>query len=893
MSQNAEGPHQPDSDSSVMAFVEALNVEQLITRFDADFDVPMHQSRAIGMLRLAEVYGPGTQRGTEGMARRVGAHWCEIVQADVAYELLTGLRLIEASRGDAERLRESWSQGRLDPADTFTPYVIARWFDGAGRIQYRLGSYTTARLSFDTAVTVAEESGLWWVLPDLQSNHARARYEERNQTARAGDGGTDARSFITSLEALCDEITALGQRHGVNTEVLPSRSAPIKHREFLRGYSNALHNLATAVGQAGDNPRSLEVTARSLAISEMLGDEYRIAQSVTNQGFRDSDRERSTKHFERLLGLRWERGKRIARQNLAINQGGPEGLKELGRLLDELDHDAPGAGRQTGMDVDFHAFTVQGYRRVARSLPKESQPDDLLSRQLDMARSVRAAIALPLYKRAYARHVRPAYLQAIAAHAVSGDDSRENLEKVLSLVEESSGRELLDLIASSRPPVLAPPSRRMAGAEAPHPTGTGERHRAAPQPMAAERQTELLELLAEREREYEDRFVHHPLTSAAHDEDIAHRLAQYTLNHPGSCVVRYFRFAAPDGVRGTGGQAVPDSLGMVVCREGLMTLLPSVPYDQVSELVRQVSADLADPGKRAPSEQTCRRVWELLIAPAWKSACHGGLPSHLTLIPTDDVFAIPLHVALEPGDTRPLAARVPLSQSVSVAAFVAHGRHLLKRQLVEREDDLAALLVTDADATGGEIVRTGWPTEHIAVAGNVPQGLDGPIRRLPSNWDGIAALTAHKPEFFVYAGHGTYVDTPEGYGPLLNLGKEDMLTQFDLALHLSLPRNKLAILGACLAGQGMRSEGGDVLGFMRSLIISGAGAIGVPLWDVLDTAMVATVRALLRQSRKALGPSGTGVFDVVEALHGHYREVVHDYEDVAARIKRLPLALYL
>ncbi|MFK8909062.1 CHAT domain-containing protein [Streptomyces sp. YS-3] len=892
MGQNDAGaPRPPDSDASITAFIEALDVEELITRFDADFDVPMHQSRAIGMLRLAEAYGPGARRGTRETARRVGAYWCEIVQADVAYELLTGLELIEASRGDAERLRASWSRGGLDPADTFTRYVIARWFDGSGRIQYRLGSYTTARLSFETAVTVAEESGLWWVLPDLRSNHARARYEEWCQTARATDGDMGAGSFIAQLEALCDEITALGRRHGVHTGVLPSRSAPVRHREFLRGYSNALHNLATAIGQTGDSRRSLEVTARALAVSEELGDEYRIAQSVTNQGFRD--REHRAEHFERLLGLRWERGRRIARQNLAIDRGGPEGLKELGRLLDELDGDAPGAGRRNGMDVDFHAFTVQGYRRVAGSLPRESRPDDLLSRQLDMAKSVRAAIALPAYKRAYARHVRPAYLQAIAAHVLSGDNSRENLERVLSLVEESSGRELLDLLASSRPPVLAPPSRRLAGAGAPPSPGTGEKYRAAPQPVADEHRTALRELLAEREREYEDRFVHHPLTSAAHDEDIAHRLAQYTLNHPGSCVVRYFRFVAPDGVPGTRDGAVPDSLGMVVCREGLMTLVPPVPYEQVSELARQVSADLADPGERAPSEQTCRRVWELLIAPVWEPACHGGVPSHLTLIPTDDVFAIPLHVALEPGDTCPLAARVPLSQSVSVAAFVAQGRHLLKRQLVEGDDDLAALLVTDTDATGGEIVRTGWPPEHIAVAGSVPQGLDGPIERLPADWDGIAALTARRPEFFVYAGHGTYVDTPEGYGPLLNLGTEDVLTQFDLALHLDLPRNKLAILGACLAGQGMRSEGGDVLGFMRSLIISGAGAIGVPLWIVLDTAMVATVRALLRRSREALGPSGTGVFDVVEALHRHYREVVHDYQDVGARIKRLPLALYL
>ncbi|MFE9838252.1 CHAT domain-containing protein [Streptomyces sp. NPDC005551] len=891
MGRNGDTAREPDPGSAISAFVDALDVEDLIMRFDVDFDVPMQQSRAIGMLRLAEAYEPGPQEDTRRTARRVGAHWCEIVRADVAYELLTGLRLIEASRPDAEYLHGQWERGELHTPDVFSRYVIARWFDGVGRIQYRLGSFTTARLSFETAVTVAETSNLWWVLPDLRSNHARARYEEQNQTARAGDGGTDAASFISSLEELRDAIARSGASHGVDTEGEPSPESPREHREFLRGYSNALHNLAVALGQSGDNRRSLEVTARSLAISEGLRDEYRIAQSITNQAIRDKGK--SVEHFARLRDTRWHRGRLIARQNLAISTGGAEGLKELGRLLDELDQDVPGAGRRTGMDVDFHAYTVQGYRKVARTLPEEERPDDLLRRQLRMAKSVRAAIALPLYKRAYARHVRPAYLQAIADRVCSGDGSRENVEKVLSLVEESSGRELLDLLASSQPQPLGPPSRSLALAEPPRPAHDGEKRRGAPQPVTGQEEEALRELLAERERAYEDRFMHHPLTSATHDEDIAHRLAQYTLNHQGSCVIRYFRFAAPDGVKGTRGEAVPDSLGMVVCREGQLTMLPPVPYELVAGLARQVSSDLSDDSDPTPSEQTCRRVWDLLVAPAWEAVCRGGAPTHLTLIPTDDIFAIPLHVALAPDDGRPLAARVPLSQSVSVAAFVTHGRHLLKRQLVEANDDLAALLVTDTDATGGEMVGTGWPAEHIAVAGRVPEGLSGPVRLLPGDWDGIAELTACKPEFFVYAGHGRYVDTSEGYGPLLRLGDSDWVTQFDLALRLSLPRNKLAILGACLAGQGMRSEGGDVLGFMRSLIISGAGAVGVPLWEVLDSAMVATVRSLLRQSREAVGASGTGVFDVVEALHRHYRQVAGDYDDAAARIKRLPLALYL
>ncbi|MEW2519038.1 CHAT domain-containing protein [Actinacidiphila alni] len=893
----------PDPGAAIRAFVDALDVEDLITRFDVDFDVPMRQSDAVGMLRLAGAYAPVPDGGDiRAVARRVGAYWCEIVQADMAYEPLTGLRLIEASRADAERLLAhltARTAGVRAVPDDFLSYVAARWYDGVGRIRYRLGDYTPARIAFGTATQTAMAAGLWWVLPDLRSNRMRADFEERSQTARDRPEGTDSFGLVPQFRALCSAL--LSQARTYHVALAVPEEGPPRHREFLRGYANALHNLATALRQDGDVEGTMDVTAESLAVARALGDTYRVAQTVNLRA--QCDPANAVTYYEGLLDQPWPRGARIARQNLAIRKGGPRGLAELGAMLDDLERDEGGTGRQTGMDVDFYAYTVRGYARVAGQLPPDARPSDVLERRLTMARTVRGAVALPVYKRAYARHMRPAYLQAIAAAVLTGDGSRENLEQILSLVEESSGRELLDLLGSSRPPVLAPPGpgQRQAGAAAPEPepwNAPGEGRRAAPQPLAEEEADALRDLIVRREQEYEEWFLQHPLTSVTHDEDIAHQLVQYTLNHQGACVVRYFGYAAPDGVRGDGGEAVRDRLGVMVCRDGLLTLAPAVPYEDVRALSVQVAADLA---AGAPTPETCHRIWELLIAPVWDIASAGGPLTHLTLIPTDDLFAMPLHAAAEPGDDRPLAARVPLSHSVSVAAFVSRGRHLLKRQLMERDDDLAALLVTDADATGREVVATGWDPEHIVLAGDVFGGFPDPsaapdeAQRHPADWSGVAALVECKPEFFVYAGHGTYVETGEATGPLLNLGEEDVLTQFDLALHLSLPRNKLTVLGACLAGQGMRSDGGDVLGFMRSLMVSGAGAIGVPLWKVLDTTMVATVRALLRGSRAVLAPgaSGTGVFDVVEALHRHYRDDIETYDGLAARIERLPLALYL
>ncbi|MFF7213737.1 CHAT domain-containing protein [Streptomyces sp. NPDC008238] len=881
-------PHDPVA--AVLELIGQLDVEDVILRFDVDFDVPMRQDDALRLLRLAAGSDRGRPDDVRATARRVGAHWCEIVHADVAYRLFTGLQLIKASRDDARLLHDLHLRGALPADDPFAAYALARWFDGEGRIRYRLGSFTSARISFGTALDVAEQAGLWWAVPDLRSNRERARFEEQGQASRDGRTGSATAGFAGELEVLLEEIEELAHLHGVGLVAPPTPDAPVRHREFLRGCSNALHNLAIALREAGQPARSLEVTSRSLAISRGLSDAYRVAQSRTNQAL--CDPENARQHFEELLDLPWSRGRAIARQNLALRSGGGQGLAQLRQLLDEIEQDESADGHHAGLDVDFYAYTVRGYQRTAEGLPPDSRPEDVLTRRLGLARSVRSAIALPAYKRTYNRHMRPAFLHATAEAVVRGHDRQADQERILSLVEESAGRELLDLLGSSRPSALGPPARHIAGAPSAEGGGAAPAVRAGLRSASPELARALREVLADREREYEERFLDAPLASVPHDEDIAHRLVQYTLNHPGSCVVRYFRYAAPDGVTGGGG-AVSDSLGILVCRDGRLTTVPGIPYESVAELAELVWADVSDPEAPWPSEATCRRVWDLLVAPVWDRVEDGGTTTHLTLIPTDHVFAVPLHVAVGPGDTRPLAARVPLSHSVSVAAFVTQGRHLLKRQLVERDDDLAALLSTDSDASGRELVGTGWDRDHVVVAGHPPEGLEygGPAHG--ADWDGLGALAAVEPEFFVYAGHGTYLDGPEASGPLLHLGDQDVLTQFDLALRVNLPRNKLSVLGACVAGQGMRSDGGDVLGFMRSLIISGAGAVCLPLWYVLDIAMVETVRALLRKSRRALGDADSAPFDVVQALHEHYLDVLDDYPNLAGRIQHTPLALYL
>jgi hypothetical protein len=514
-----------------------------------------------------------------------------------------------------------------------------------------------------------------------------------------------------------------------------------------------------------------------------------------------------------------------------------------------------------------------------------------------MARSVRRVVAIPSYKRAYAVAVRPSYLEQVAALIGSPvDEARpfdvakkaEDIEAALGLTEESSARELLDMLSAGALPEMKIPASAaapLAASSPEHPVGTGSaepdldgetRRRAGVRRADSADDDALRRDLARRETEFEEQFLRRPLEAVPHDPEIAHRVRMFTANSPGTCVVRYFSY----------GPRRPTGMGAFVFRGNRVTCVAGISYEQVRGLAEDLSTD------NAPTKQDSERIWQLLLNPVWDAVTAGGDPSHLIIVPADDIFSIPIHVASPPGEsTWPLAASVPLSQSVSATALVGRGRHLLRRQPVDQDDELAAIVVADEKVTGDELRLAGWPASRMLIAGDRPAGLEHIQRHYRADLQGIAALSETKPEFFVYAGHGSYHPSFPQLGPFLEL-RGNYLTQYDVALRLRLPRNKLTVLGACLAGQGASTSGGDVVGFLRSLIATGAGAVGIPLWSVLDLEMATTVGALLAASRAALS-NDDSVFDVVAALHAQYRDSAADASSFKMLAECMPIELYL
>jgi len=92
-------------------------------------------------------------------------------------------------------------------------------------------------------------------------------FEEQGQPMRDGGEAAARGGFVTELEALLREIEELAHLHGVDVVVPPTPGTPARHREFLRGYSNVLHNLAIALREAGRPEESLAVTSRTCRAS--------------------------------------------------------------------------------------------------------------------------------------------------------------------------------------------------------------------------------------------------------------------------------------------------------------------------------------------------------------------------------------------------------------------------------------------------------------------------------------------------------------------------------------------------------------------------------------------------------------------------------------------------
>jgi len=894
-----------------LATRDDTRIVDLVREFDSSFDPAMQQRLCLGrLMQLGGFEAPPSSALPERLAEFVGTSWCRVVTADVRHELHEGLRIVEASRGAAEallfHLENTEAEGDNSDQRDWLAYAAARWLDGAGRVNFRVQRHTTGRACFERAVALAVREGLWTCLPDLQSNAWRAAHDEASLVERVQANPTRVRGqFGPQIDGVLEE----GIRRG-----LLRRDAAVPFdlrlyleakgaREFVRGLCSLFHNAGELLhGAPGATPADLDKaltwarTALFLAVD--LEDGYRtpmakglVARCLSKQAAHPYE---ALELYTGMCDDKWERGRAIGRQNrveLLLRLGRlPEARRAALELADTVEAAQSQRGA-TGLDLDVPRYALATIESVLRQAERDGPPlseaearlrDQLLGRRLALVRGVREVVAVAQYKQAYGKMVEPVYRALLAAEigrVQQGDSTTrarpEWKEDALNWVEEAAGRELLDLmhagpmsLALDSPSPVAVRLRPGGGGATARRGGIGSDDTGRRvSPFTTVDRVALSRRLDAYEREMLDR----PIPASAHDPEIGRRLHQYATNHSSHAVVRYFE--RQDGSYGAfvfRGAALHDVLDLDIEPIRRMRLLGQ---------------------SRVPDAVLARALWKHLFEPLWPLVEPVEEPrlERLVIIPAGELRDLPLHIAWHEGQGRPLAAALPVCLAVSATTYVTRGRHLLAHQHIEPSDDLSVIALCDEEVSGRELEGLDWNVASTQWLGNELPGWAPPgLRFAHATLENVRSFSDHRPEFLVYAGHGVIDRSFGALGPALML-YEDLLTQFDIASRLRIPRNKLTLLGACVSGQGASMEGGEISGFLRAFIAAGAGAVGVTLWPVLDSSMVEVGGALLRRISGSRGHT----LDLVRALYEASHDCCARAPNEAAMLEACPIALYL
>ncbi|WP_217909862.1 CHAT domain-containing protein [Pseudenhygromyxa sp. WMMC2535] len=902
-----------------------LAPRELIARFDQDFDSVLRRYPFIGLLEANAAFSAGAR----DLAVIVGAYWCRIVQWDREHELFRSLEAVTDSQGHANALREVTSVGG------FEAYVLARWHDASGRIQFRCGDMVSARLAFELACDTAQAAEPWRCLPDMRSNWLRANFDEREQAGEHRNLVNEARKFTALLAAVETEAKERGLalryeqlgEHLDDTMAQDQLPAPRqvlratlglqdddesrRRGEFLRGLANIYHKTSivwepnSARNWKGDLDRALKLARASATLAYGLGDEYCLAQALRHRAalylrhadtIGDDAEARAQRWFEVLHNCwSWRRGRWIAAQSLARLSPSLATAERLRDILAELETRRRERGEESGFDVDLYRYTVAALRSIQPALPEadRTSTQELHVSELAAAASIRRVVKVATYRARVAQVINPVYLAELDRardRACLDISDVEALEELLARVEEVMARDLLDTLvdvsrSGAQPDQLPPIEGQAQNAKRTDETRSSL-VRSGPDSAA-------YIAVNQARQDFETVALQRPVTFIAHDAEFSSALRCLTAIQPGLSVVRYFPTGWVDGH--------PRHINALLAQRGRLVL---VEFD--TDAIRAL---LNAPSPPCPSPTYAAALWRLFIAPIWVHV-EAQAPRHpLVLIPAPGMFSLPLHVATPDAEqVAPLCTRIELSFSVSATALVTHWRYLLRTQPRDPRGDLCALAPEQVGVYPGELENVEWPRESFHLAGFKPVRLQADHFQYCGDGDqiGLHRLLATQAELFVFAGHGVSVSTNAGGVEIvLKLANDEFLTQYDLATSLRMRRNKWAVLGACVSGLGGDTASGEVSGFIRSFIAAGAGALAVSLWPVADALMAEVVGQLLR----GIAACSDKPFDIVRSLYeiqnamvessrswqSHSREVADDDDPLtgAERLLKCPLLVYL
>jgi tetratricopeptide (TPR) repeat protein len=753
-----------------------------------------------------------------------------------------------------------------------------------GSLYFRLDRYPEAAATYERSLPVLEAQGNLDTLASVRFNlatvqtsllrfqEAEGLYEQAAEYFRAS--GMSVLEAMTDYNLACLEhmrgrySTSL-QRLERAVEVLGPAGDP----GLLASCRLEQADLFLSLGMASESNRAAERAAASFA---ELGMRYEHAKSLSRQGVAlalEGRFEPALEVLSRALGLFRDEGSRlwialcrlhIAEVHRQAGRDAPavalarEALQELGKTGDPralgLGHLVLGscdARNRRSLNEAVRLLRraeaagpeAEATARLARSLYRRGRRRAALRclrLAIERAETMRARMTEGSLRRHF--HSTKADLYGRVALLLGEDTGQAGALEALAWLERGRARSLVELIED----------RDFRGGRVDAGAADAEPERKARQELnlmyrridaqgwsgehVAE-QARLRDRIRALELELAEREIHRRLAAPE-----AHSAGSDSIAGPGTA------HGGPEALRLAPDWLVLETfqvdgvLGAVALRGGRARLLPELAtVAEVDALLRQVQLGLAGAVADASAtagesrtlglgmvERELGRLHDLLVRPA-ESAVGSG--RHLLVIPAGVVSYVPF-AALCDVHGRVLAEHMSVSMSPSLEShrrFVALG---------ERDN-----LVAEAPALvlGHGPGLPGVERELNAVA----SALGPSVRRLSGAAASCAALLEHAPQARVLhlACHGVFRrDHPLFSSLVLADGRLSFYDLFRLQL-----RAHLVVLSACETARSELGPGEELMGLAGGLLLAGARAVVVSLWEVLDESSAAFMERFYAQ----------------------------------------------
>lgn len=433
-------------------------IGKVIIPFVSHYDIPFKYDEGIGKL-----WHQGCFRDLEhiensnvtDLTEFVGAHYCAMIREDVYLRLTEGLQLLRRSQDNWEELNKCLPCKEIDEVQH--RYILARWQDAKGRILYRTGNYTLARLAFLKALEIISDdlfparitkTSPYWCWPDIKSNLERTNFEIARQY---GDGDDKQAKSLEARQEL--ELAIEWSRVAIACEFDTTRK-----KELLRGLVSCLHNWLSCE-PPDDTPQKHQFSYQleNLLSSWCNDDIYRNAQFLSMKGQleKKSSPEKSKEFYRKLSCLPWPRGRFFANQNIANLEDDWETLLQL---CEGIAVDIERNGGIDAVDIDRYSWTLQCTERCMPPEEKVTKEvgDRLRKQQAAITRALSGIVSVATYRQKFEKSLRPR-LRLLASEMIASwkheseidpRNANEKLDQLIDSLEEFSFKEVLEVLRS-------------------------------------------------------------------------------------------------------------------------------------------------------------------------------------------------------------------------------------------------------------------------------------------------------------------------------------------------------------------------------------------------------------------------------------------------------------